>query len=185
MARDRVRAEPLQPAEGRLGGAEGHEDLAHRRRVGRDPAADPVSRGVVRAVDLGEARDAGRRRDGDVRRLSRQLLEALEEGQRERRQIADRGVAARVVDEDRAGPKAAAGMPLGEAVPLERPQEPRRRRLRQLRLLHHPAEGDHVVALDEPDEDPRGAIDRLRTLLERGHRCHIVAPTYLVVNSNA
>ena len=72
--------EPGEPAERRLRGAEGHEHLAHRRGVDRDPAPDPVAGAErVAAVDLGDAGDAARRRDRDVRRLARRLARAARE----------------------------------------------------------------------------------------------------------
>ena len=61
--RDRVRPELREPARRRLRRSEGHEHLAHRRGVDRDPPPDPVPvPGAERmgAVDLGQARDAGR-----------------------------------------------------------------------------------------------------------------------------
>ena len=72
MRRDRVRAEPREAAERRLRGAVGHEDLAQRRRVDRDAAADPVAgaeRVRARRSAARRATPAGRR-DGDVRRLA-------------------------------------------------------------------------------------------------------------------
>ena len=81
-----------------------------------------------------------RRRDGDVRRLARLLLEPLEERDGERGEVADGRVAAGVVDEHGAGTEAAARLALREAVPLERAQQPGRRGLRQPGLLHHAAE---------------------------------------------
>ena len=135
----------------------------------------------VRALHLGEAGDAGRRRDRDVGGLARLLLESLQEREGERGEVADGRVAAGVVDEHRARPEAAARLALGQAVPLERAQEPGGGGLGQPRLLHHPAERQHVVALDQPDQDPRGAVDRLRALFEWRHRCHIVAPDVLDV----
>ena len=86
---------------------------------------------------------------------------SLEERPGERRQVADARVAARVVDEHRPGTEAAAAAPLGQAVALERAQEPGRGRLRQLRVLHDAVERHGLVALDEASEDPRRAVDRL------------------------
>ena len=102
--------EPREPAERRLGGAEGHEDLAHRRRVDRDAAPDPVAGAErVRAVDLGEPGDAGRV-SGWRRSSSRPSPgpSSLEERPRERGEVADARVAARVLDEHRPRPEAAA-----------------------------------------------------------------------------
>ena len=109
-------------------------------------------------------------------------LEPLQERQGERGEVADGAVAARVVDEHRAWAEAAAGPALGEPVPLECAQEARRRRLRQARLLHETDERYDFVALDQPHEDARRAVDRLGTGFNRGHRYHIMAPEGASVN---
>ena len=92
-------AEPREPAERRLRRPERHEHLAQRRGVGGDPAALPVA-GAQRVprVDLREAGDAGGDGDGDVRGLAGGALELLQEGQGERGEVADGGVAAGVLD---------------------------------------------------------------------------------------
>ena len=175
MLGDRVRPESSQSAVRRLCRAEGHEHLPHRRRVGRDPPADPVAR-AERVRGCPPAR-AARRRSASGWRCSSSRPSppraARRNGTAQRGEIADRGVAAGVVDEHGAGPEAAARPALGETVPLERAQEPGRRRLRQLRLLHHAVERDHLVALDRAG---RGSGRHGRSTVSRAracHRCHM------------
>ncbi len=125
---------------------------------------DPVA-GAERVVAV-DLRERGRRRPGvgmrDVRRLARRLARAARgtgrRASRGRRRLESRRAYSTSTGP---GPEAAAAAALREPVPLERAQEARGRRLRQLRLLHHAGERHHVVALDEPDENPRGAVDRL------------------------
>ena len=125
------------------------------------PTQLPAPSGWLLSTCARRATPAGRR-DADVRRLARRSRRAA------------RGTAARAWRDRRRsqsrrayststgpGPEAAAAPSLREPVPLERSQEPRGRRLRQLRLLHDAGERHDLVALDQPHENARGAVDRL------------------------
>ena len=165
---DRARRELREAAERWLSGSERHEDLPHRRRVNRDSAADPVT-GAERviAVDLGDTRDATRRRDRDVRRFARSIWPSRSRNGQARAARSPTLESRRAYSTSTGpGRKPATAAALGEAVSLEGTQQASGCRFGEPRVLHDARQRHDVVALDEADENPRGPVDRLGSVFD-------------------
>src|SRR4029079_13672712 len=123
-------------------GPERVEDLAERRAVRGDTAADPVRRAEeVPAVAVVAELDGGERRDADVDRLPARLREPVERLRGALDQLSVTRLATGVPLQARARhePRTAA-LAADEPLPLERTDEPGRRALRKPEARREPAD---------------------------------------------
>ena len=130
-------------------------------RTGAATAQRPGSSSST-AVALVEHLDGSRGRDAEVRRLAADPGEALESAPGELDEIVPRGLPAGVAQQHGPGLDGPASrIALDEPLALERPDETRRRALRQTGELGELPHGRRFAFLDDVHEQLGAALDRL------------------------